>query len=99
MRIITGKARGMKLFTLEGDTTRPTGERAKEALFSMLHFDLEGREVLDLFGGSGQLALEAVSRGSAHATIVDESKAAIEIINRNVQKTKMEADCTVVRSD
>lgn len=99
MRIITGKARGMKLYTLEGDTTRPTSERAKEALFSMLHFDLEGREILDLFGGSGQLALEALSRGAAHATIVDESKAAVEIINRNAQKTRMEAECTIVRSD
>lgn len=99
MRIITGKARGMKLYTLEGDTTRPTSERAKEALFSMLHFDLEGREVLDLFGGSGQLALEALSRGAAQATVVDEAKAAIEIINRNVQKTRFDEQCTVVRSD
>ena len=99
MRIITGKARGMKLYTLDGDTTRPTSERAKEALFSMLHFDLEEREVLDLFGGSGQLALEALSRGAAHATIVDESKLAVDIINKNAQKTRLDADCTIVRSD
>ncbi len=60
MRIITGRARGIKLTTLEGDNTRPTSERAKEAIFSMIRFQLEGRRVLDLFAGSGQLGLEAV---------------------------------------
>ena len=99
MRIITGTARGMKLYTLDGESTRPTSERTKEALFSMLHFDLEGREILDLFGGSGQLSLEALSRGAAHATIVDESKAAVDIIHRNAQKTRLTDKCTVVRSD
>ena len=74
MRIIPGKARGAKLLPLEGDTTRPTSERAKEAVFSMLQFEIEGRSVLDLFGGSGQLALEALSRGAKNAVIADSSK-------------------------
>ena len=63
MRIITGKAKGVRLVTLEGETTRPTAERVKEAVFSMLQFDIEGRRVLDLFSGSGQMALEI---GRAH---------------------------------
>lgn len=99
MRIITGKARGAKLFALEGEATRPTSERAKEAIFSMINFDLEGREVLDLFAGSGQLGLEAASRDAKHVTMVDNSKAAVEIINRNVEKTKLGEFCTVIRSD
>ncbi len=99
MRIITGKARGTKLFALEGEATRPTSERAKEAIFSMINFDLEGREVLDLFAGSGQLGLEAASRDAKHVTMVDNSKAAVEIINRNVEKTKLGEFCTVIRSD
>ena len=74
MRIITGSARGTKLATLEGDATRPTTDRVKEALFSMIQFDIEGRNVLDLFGGCGQLALEALSRGAAKATIIDQSR-------------------------
>ncbi|MBQ5662398.1 MAG: RsmD family RNA methyltransferase, partial [Clostridia bacterium] len=64
MRIITGKARGVRLATLAGETTRPTSERAKEAIFSMLHLSVQGARVLDLFAGSGQMALEALSRGA-----------------------------------
>ena len=71
MRIITGKARNIPLKTLEGDDTRPTSERVKEAVFSMLQFEIEGRRVLDLFAGSGQLGLEALSRGASHATFID----------------------------
>ena len=67
MRIIAGSARGTKLETLPGENTRPTSERAKEAVFSMLQFELVGRRVLDLFAGSGQLALEALSRGASDA--------------------------------
>ena len=89
MRIITGTARGMRLETLEGTATRPTAEKVKEALFSMIQFDIEGRRVLDLFGGSGQLALEALSRGAASATIIDASRDAASLIIRNAQKTKL----------
>ncbi len=95
MRIITGKAKGIRLKTLDGEVTRPTTERVKESVFSMLQFDLEGREVLDLFAGSGQMGLEAVSRGAAHAVLVDQSKDAIKVIQENVTKTKLSTDCTV----
>ena len=80
MRIITGKARGMKLRTLEGLATRPTSEAAKEGIFSAIQFELHDRRVLDLFGGSGQLALEALSRGAEFAVINDASREAANII-------------------
>jgi 16S rRNA (guanine(966)-N(2))-methyltransferase RsmD len=99
MRVITGKARGVHLDTLEGDMTRPTTERAKEAIFSMIQFRIEGRRVLDLFAGSGQLGLEAVSRGAEHAVLVDQSREAVGIIDRNAKKTKLDAACTVICSD
>ncbi len=99
MRIITGKAKGIKLETLSGENTRPTSERAKEAVFSMLQFDLEGREVLDLFAGSGQMGLEAVSRGAASATFVDKAKDASAIISKNIEKTKLQDSCRLLCSD
>ena len=99
MRIITGRARGIKLETLEGDATRPTSERAKEAIFSRLQFEIEGRRVLDLFAGSGQMGLEAVSRGASHAVLVDQSKDAIAVIRKNAERTRLAGDCTVVCSD
>ena len=87
MRIITGSAKGVSLLTLEGDATRPTSARAKEALFSMLQFDIEGRRVLDLFGGSGQLGLEALSRGAVACTFVDAAPEAVAVIRKNIEKT------------
>ena len=99
MRIITGKAKGIKLETLKGDNTRPTSERAKEAVFSMLQFELEGREVLDLFAGSGQMGLEAVSRGAAGATFVDKSKDAAVVIAKNIEKTRLSDSCRLLCSD
>ena len=79
--------------------TRPTSERAKMAIFSSLQFELEGRCVLDLFAGSGQMGLEAVSRGASHAFLVDQSKDAVKIIRRNAEKTKLAEDCTVICAD
>ena len=99
MRIITGRAKGIRLETLEGNNTRPTSERAKEAIFSMIRFDLEGREVLDLFAGSGQMGLEAVSCGAASATLVDSSKQAAAIIRKNIEKTKLADGCTLFCAD
>ena len=99
MRIITGKAKGIKLATLEGDNTRPTSERAKEAVFSMLQFEIEGREVLDLFAGSGQMGLEAASRGAASVTFVDKSKAASAIIAKNIEKTRLTDSCRMFCAD
>lgn len=95
MRIITGTARGTKLDTLAGDPTRPTTEMAKEGIFSSIQFDLEGRRVLDLFAGSGQMGLEALSRGAGSCMFIDNSAAAVEIIKKNAQKTKLFSDCKV----
>ncbi len=99
MRIITGKARGVRLATLEGLATRPTSEKVKEAVFSMIQFDIEGKRVLDLFAGSGQMALEALSRGASSAVLVDASKDAAEIIRKNALKTKLFADVQVIIND
>ena len=99
MRIITGSARGTKLLTLEGDATRPTAERVKEAVFSMLQFELEGRAVLDLFAGSGQLGLEALSRGSARATMIDASREAADVILENAKKTRLFDRCRISCTD
>ena len=87
MRIITGKAKGKKLSTLEGNDTRPTSERIKGAIFSSIQFDLENRRVLDLFAGSGQMGLEALSRGAAKATFIDSSREAMEIVKKNAKDT------------
>ena len=95
MRIITGRAKGVRLETSEGVATRPTSERVKEALFSMLQFDIQDRSVLDLFSGSGQLALEALSRGASSAVMIDRSKDAVKIIQKNITKTKLSAMCEV----
>ncbi len=99
MRVITGSARGTKLASLEGETTRPTTDRVKEALFSMIQFDIEGRAVLDLFGGSGQLAIEALSRGAARATIIDQSRDAVDIIMENAKKTHLFEKCRISAAD
>ena len=99
MRIITGKAKGINIKTLEGEATRPTSQRVKEAIFSMLQFDIEGRSVLDLFSGSGQMALESISRGASFAVMVDRSFDAVKIINDNVVKTKFLDQCEVRRED
>ena len=87
MRIITGSAKGKKLVSLEGDATRPTSERIKEAVFSSIQFDVEGRRVLDLFAGSGQMGLESLSRGAQKATFIDLSREAMEIVKQNARIT------------
>lgn len=100
MRIITGSARGVRLETLEGEeVTRPTAERVKEAIFSAIQFETEGRRVLDLFGGSGQLGLEALSRGARSCMFVDASEEAIAVIKRNAQKTRLADRCRYLISD
>ena len=87
MRIITGSARGVRLETLEGEATRPTSERIKEAVFSAIQFEVEGCRVLDLFAGSGQMGLEALSRGAVSCMFVDSSQEARAIVKKNAQKT------------
>ena len=86
MRVITGTARGKRLETLPGDDiTRPTAERVKEALFSAIQFDIEGRRVLDLFAGSGQLGIEALSRGASGAVFVDRNASAAAVVQKNLR--------------
>lgn len=99
MRVITGSARGRKLKTLDGLDTRPTTDRIKESIFNIVQFDIPGRRVLDLFGGSGQMAIEAVSRGAKNAVIVDNASAATKIIAENVKTCGFEANISVVASD
>ena len=90
MRIISGKARGTKLYTLDGTATRPTLDRVKESLFNIIQNDIEDSTVLDLFSGSGAIGLEFLSRGAKRAVLCDNSKDAIKIIKQNVQKTHFE---------
>ncbi len=99
MRVITGKARGVSLKTPDGMLTRPTADRVKEALFSILNFDIPGANVLDLFGGTGQLGIEALSRGARHAVFVDAREEACKLIQENLRRTKLEGEGRVVRSD
>ena len=82
LRIITGTAKGKKIETLEGEATRPTSQRVKEAVFSMIQFEIENTTVLDLFAGSGQLGIEALSRGAESAVLVDASPISVKIIRK-----------------
>lgn len=96
MRVIAGIARGTKLEALPGeDITRPTVDRVKEAMFSSVQFLLPDAKVLDLFGGSGQLGIEAVSRGAAYADIIDQNAAAIKVITANCRATGLASKCRV----
>ena len=99
MLVITGKARGVQLKTPDGMQTRPTADRVKEALFSIINFDLPGADVLDLFGGTGQLGIEALSRGAKSALFVDHSEQACRLIRENLKRTKLEQNSRVVRAD
>ena len=97
MRIITGKARGKRLVTLEGRDVRPTTERVKESLFNIIQFDIEGRRFLDLFAGSGQIGLEAVSRGAKQAVLVDCAKESLAVIRQNVEHSGLGESVQVVQ--
>lgn len=99
MRIISGKHKGMKLYTLEGIGTRPTLDRVKEPLFSILNFDLPDATVLDLFAGSGALGLEALSRGAKEVVLCDYSSKAIHIIEQNVDKMKERDNVKLLQKD
>ena len=99
MRVISGKARGVNLKTPAGTATRPTADRVKEAVFSIIQFDLPGATVLDLFGGTGQLGIEALSRGAKNAVFVDERDDACKLIRENLKRTKLEEEGRIIRSD
>ena len=87
MRVITGIAKGKKLEVLSGNEVRPTIDRVKEAIFSTIQFHLEGKTFLDLFGGSGQMGIEALSRKAHKAVFIDARKESINIINNNFKNT------------
>ncbi len=99
MRVITGIAGGKKISAPDGMDVRPTPERVKEGIFSAIQFDIEGRRVLDLFAGSGQLGIEALSRGAMSATFVDSSASSIKLIRSNLAATDLEENAKVVSGD
>ncbi len=99
MRVITGSARGRRLKELEGMETRPTTDRVKEGLFSAIQFEIEGRKVLDLFAGTGQLGIECLSRGAASAVFVDRRADAVKLIRENLKLTELADRARVVAGD
>lgn len=99
MRVISGTARGKKLSSLEGLETRPTLDRVKEALFNIIQFDIKEANVLDLFSGSGAIAIEALSRGASSAILCDRSPNAIRIINKNLEDTRLKDKAEVINKD
>ena len=99
MRVITGIARGRRLKEPVGMEPRPPADRVKEAIFSSIQFEVEGRKVLDLFGGTGQMGIEALSRGATHCTFVDLQKQAVAIIRENVNSTGFADQSTVIQGD
>ncbi len=99
MRVISGTARGTNLETLEGNNTRPTLDRVKEALFNIIQCNIVDANVLDLFSGSGALGIEALSRGAKACIMCDKSYEAIQIINKNIRKTHLEEKAKVIKND
>lgn len=99
MRVITGTARGHRLIAPEGMDVRPTTDKVKEAVFSAVQFELENASVLDLFAGSGQMGIEALSRGAAKAVFVDSSAKSIKCVNENLRATKLDKYSQVVSRD
>lgn len=99
MRVITGEARGRRLKEPVGMDIRPTTDKVKESIFNIIQFDIEGRNVLDLFGGSGQLGIEAISRGAKSAVFVDASQQAVKLIKENLKTVGFEDRARVVRGD
>jgi 16S rRNA (guanine(966)-N(2))-methyltransferase RsmD len=99
MRVITGTARGRRLITPNGLETRPTSDKVKEGLFSAIQFDIEGRRILDLFAGCGQLGIEALSRGAQSAVFVDCNDASLKAVKQNLENTGFVDKSTVHKSD
>ena len=99
MRVISGSARGRRLKELQGMDTRPTTDKVKESLFNIIQFELEGRRALDLFGGTGQLGIEALSRGAVHCTFVDMRREAAALIRENLRLCGLSERSRVVQGD
>ena len=99
MRVISGKCRGTKLFSLEGNNTRPTLDRVKESLFNIINFEIQDCTFLDLFAGSGAIGIEAASRGAKKVLMCENNKEACEVINKNIEKTKLQDIITLYNMD
>jgi len=99
MRVITGSCRGKKLKTLESLDTRPTTDMVKEAVFSIIQFDVPASSVLDLFAGSGQMGIEALSRGASHCVFVDSNPEAVAIVKDNVDSCGFNKESRVLCMD
>ena len=97
MRVITGTARGVRLKTPKGEKTRPTADRVKEAVFSIIQFETEGSRFLDLFAGTGQMGIEALSRGASRAVFVDEWRDACQLVKENLRLTNLTEKASVVQ--
>ncbi|MFI3326090.1 MAG: 16S rRNA (guanine(966)-N(2))-methyltransferase RsmD [Clostridia bacterium] len=97
MRVISGEKRGKKLITLQGEAVRPTTDRVKESIFNILQFDIAGRSFLDLFAGSGQMGIEALSRGAKKVVFVDSARESITVCKKNLENLELKAN--VVNSD
>lgn len=98
MRVITGSAKGRRLKTLPGIDVRPTTDGVKEAIFSIVQFEVEDAVVLDLFAGSGQLGIEALSRGAAKAVFVDNSAESVKVVKDNLKHTGLEENAVVINT-
>jgi 16S rRNA (guanine966-N2)-methyltransferase len=99
VRVISGQARGRPLKAVPGNTTRPTTDKVKEALFSIIGPYFDGDRVLDLFAGTGGLGIEALSRGAGHAVFVDTNHKSIEVVRRNLEATRLTEQAEVYRND
>ena len=99
MRVISGIARGRKLKELEGMETRPTTDRVKESIYNIIQFEVPGRKVLDLFGGTGQLGIEALSRGASHCTFVEQRRDAAALISENLKMCRLHENAHVVQGE
>lgn len=99
MRVITGTAKGRRLITLEGEDIRPTADKVKGAIFNSIQFDIEGRCVLDLFAGAGQLGIEALSRGAKKAVFVDLNREAVKTVNANLEHCRLTENASVFNGD
>ena len=99
MRVISGKARGLKLIAPDGLDTRPTTDRVKESVFNLLIPYLPAHSVLDLFAGSGAMGIEAVSRYCDRCVFVENNRASLEVIHKNIEKARISDDCNVISGD
>lgn len=99
MRVISGSARGRKLVSRPGESTRPTADKVKESVFNIIQAHVSGSRVLDLFAGSGALGIEALSRGADHATFVEKDFGAMNIVKTNLENTRLSDKSSLIKGD